>query len=28
MLVTDKTIQLYDKVVVGGTDLYDGKLIE
>lgn len=28
LLVTDQTIQLYDKVVVGGTDLYDGKLIE
>ncbi len=24
-LVTDSTIQLYDKVVVEGTDLYDGK---
>lgn len=28
LLVTDQTIQLYDKVVVGGTELYDGKLID
>lgn len=28
MLVTDSTIQLYDQVVVGGTDLYDGKIID
>lgn len=28
MLVTDSTIQLYDKVVVEGTDLYDGKPIQ
>lgn len=27
MLVTDSTIQLYDEVVVEGTDLYDGKLL-
>ena len=26
-LVTEKTIQLYDEVVVGGTDLYDGKIL-
>lgn len=26
-LVTDETIQLYDEVVVEGTDLYDGKVI-
>ena len=26
-LVTGKTIQLYDEVVVGGTDLYDGKIL-
>lgn len=26
-MVTDKTVQLYDKVVVEGTDLYDGKLV-
>ncbi len=28
MLVTSSTIQLYDQVVVEGTDLYDGKIIE
>lgn len=28
MLVTDHTIQLYDNVVVEGTDLYDGKPID
>lgn len=27
MLVTENTIQLYDEVVIGGTDLYDGKLL-
>lgn len=26
-LVTDDTVQLYDSVVIEGTDLYDGKLI-
>ena len=26
-LVTEHTIQLYDQVVVGGVDLYDGKII-
>lgn len=26
-LVTSSTIHLYDEVIVGGTDLYDGKLI-
>ena len=26
-LVTDETIQLYDEVVVEGTDLYDGKVV-
>ena len=26
-LVTSKTIQLYDEVVVEGTDLYDGKML-
>ncbi len=26
-LVTDRTIQLYDRVVVEGTDLYDGKVV-
>ena len=26
-LVTSSTIQLYDQVVVEGTDLYDGKVI-
>ena len=28
MLVTDSTIQLYDQVVVEGTDLYDGKIVQ
>ncbi|MFR3237419.1 MAG: HlyD family efflux transporter periplasmic adaptor subunit [Acutalibacter sp.] len=28
MLVTSSTIQLYDQVVVEGTDLYDGKIME
>lgn len=28
LLVTDHTIQLYDQVVVEGTDLYDGKLTQ
>lgn len=28
MLVTDSTIQLYDQIVVEGTDLYDGKIVE
>lgn len=28
VLVTDSTIQLYDKVVVEGTDLYDGKSVQ
>ncbi len=27
MLVTERTVQLYDEVVVGGTDLYDGKIV-
>ena len=27
-LVTSSTIQLYDQVVVEGTDLYDGKIVE
>ncbi len=27
-LVTDRTIGLYDEVVVGGVDLYDGKIID
>lgn len=27
-LVTDRTIQLYDQVVVEGTDLYDGKVVQ
>ena len=27
LLVTDRTIQLYDEVVVEGKDLYDGKVI-
>ena len=27
MLETDSTIQLYDQVVVEGTDLYDGKIV-
>lgn len=27
LLVTDSTIQLYDQVVVEGTDLYDGKIV-
>lgn len=27
MLVTDRTVQLYDEVVVGGVDLYDGKIV-
>ena len=26
-MVTDHTIQMYDKVVIGGMDLYDGKLV-
>ncbi len=26
-MVTDQTVQLYDEVVVGGTDLYDGKVV-
>ena len=26
-LVTDHTIRLYDQVVVGGVDLYDGKIV-
>lgn len=26
-MVTDETVQLYDEVVVGGTDLYDGKVV-
>ena len=26
-IVTQRTIQLYDEVVVGGTDLYDGKIV-
>lgn len=27
-LVTDHTIRLYDQVVIGGTDLYDGKIVK
>lgn len=27
-LFTDNTVQLYDEVVVGGVDLYDGKIIK
>lgn len=27
-MVTDHTIQLYDEVVVGGTNLYDGKIVQ
>lgn len=27
MLVTDTTIQLYDEIIIEGTDLYDGKLL-
>lgn len=27
-MVTENTIQLYDEVVVGGTNLYDGKIIQ
>ena len=27
-LFTDRTVQLYDEVVVEGTDLYDGKVVE
>ncbi len=27
-LVTERTVQLYDQVVVGGVDLYDGKLVK
>ncbi len=27
MLVTERTVQLYDDVVIGGVDLYDGKVI-
>ena len=26
-LVTDRTIRMYDEVVVGGSDLYDGKIL-
>nr|WP_290461692.1 hypothetical protein [Acutalibacter muris] len=26
-LVTDHTIRMYDQVVVGGVDLYDGKIV-
>ena len=26
-LVTGRTIEMYDEVVLGGTDLYDGKII-
>lgn len=26
-MVTDQTVQLYDEVVVSGTDLYDGKVV-
>ena len=26
-LVTSTTIQLYDEVIVEGTDLYDGKML-
>ncbi len=28
MLMTDNTLKLYDEVVVGGKDLYDGKLVK
>ncbi|WP_322173811.1 HlyD family efflux transporter periplasmic adaptor subunit [Acutalibacter caecimuris] len=27
-LVTERTVQLYDQVVIGGVDLYDGKLVD
>ncbi len=27
-LMTSDTISLYDEVVVGGTDLYDGKIVK
>lgn len=27
-MVTQRTVQLYDEVVVGGTDLYDGKIVK
>lgn len=27
-LVTERTVQLYDKVVVGGVNLYDGKIVK
>lgn len=27
-LVTERTVQLYDQVVVGGVDLYDGKIVK
>lgn len=27
-LVTERTVQLYDQVVVGGVDLYDGKIVQ
>lgn len=27
-IVTEETVSLYDEVVIGGTDLYDGKIIQ
>lgn len=27
-LVTERTVQLYDQVVIGGVDLYDGKIVK
>ena len=27
-LMTDSTIALYDEVVIEGTDLYDGKIVQ
>lgn len=27
-MVTSQTVQLYDEVVVSGTDLYDGKVVQ
>lgn len=27
-MVTERTVQLYDQVVVGGVDLYDGKIVK
>ena len=27
-LMTDETVQMYDEVVIEGTDLYDGKVVK